>query len=79
MGQYTSSFVDKGFSTPRQLPELNKEDLEALGVGPIGHQKKILKAINNTKEQVSKCLRSYQDFLEGPVFQIVTDFLLTSS
>ena len=79
MGQYTNNFVDKGFATPRQILELNEEDLEALGVAPIGHQKKILKAINNTKEQVSKCLRSYQDFLEGPVFQIVTDFLLTSS
>ena len=59
MGQYTNSFVDKGFTTPRQILELNEEDLEALGVAPTGHRKKILKAINNTKEQVSKCLRSY--------------------
>ena len=59
MGQYTSNFVDKGFATPRQILELKEEDLEALGVVPIGHRKKILKAINNTKEQVSKCLRSY--------------------
>ena len=59
MGQYTSNFVDKGFATPRQILELKEEDLEALGVAPIGHRKKILKAINNTKEQVSKCLRSY--------------------
>ena len=57
MGQYTSNFVDKGFATPHQILELEEEDLEALGVAPIGHRKKILKAINNTKEQVSKCLK----------------------
>ena len=39
--------------------ELNEEDLEALGVAPIGHRKKILRAINNTKAQVSKYFRSY--------------------
>ena len=42
MGQYTSNFVDKGFATPRQILELNEEDLEALSVAPIGHRKKIL-------------------------------------
>ena len=62
MGQYTSNFVDKGFATPRQIMELKEEDLEALGVAPVGHRKKILKAINNTKEQVSKCLRSFTGF-----------------
>ena len=62
MGQYTTNFVDKGFATPRQILELNEEDLEAFGVVPIGHRKKILKAINNTKKQVSKCLRSYIGF-----------------
>ena len=62
MGQYTSNFVDKGFATPRQILELKEEDLEALGVAPVGHRKKILKAINNTKEQVSKCLRSFTGF-----------------
>ena len=54
MGQYTNNFVDKGFATPRQILELKEKDLEALGVAPIGHRKKIFKAINNTKEQVSK-------------------------
>ena len=53
MGQYTSNFVDKGFATSRQILELNEEDLEVLGVAPIGHRKKILRAISNTKEQVS--------------------------
>ena len=62
MGQYTSNFVDKGFATPRQILELKEEDLEALGVAPVGHRKKILKAISNTKEQVSKCLRSFTGF-----------------
>ena len=65
MGQYTNNFVEKGFATPRQILELSEEDLEALGVAPIGHRKKILKAINNTKEQVSKCLRSYTGFFRG--------------
>ena len=64
MGQYTSNFVDKGFATPRQILELKEEDLEALGVAPVGHRKKILKAINNTKEQVSKCLRSFTKFFK---------------
>ena len=59
MGQYTNNFVDKGFATPRQILELNEEDLEVLGVALIGHRKKILRAINNTKEQVSQYLRSY--------------------
>ena len=60
MGQYTSNFLDNGFATPRQLLELKEEDLEVLGIAPIDHRKKILKEINNTKEQVSKYLRSYQ-------------------
>ena len=66
MGQYTNNFVEKGFATPRQILKLKEEDLEALGVAPIGHRKKILKAINNTKEQV-------QDFFK------VSIFILTSS
>ena len=66
MGQYTNNFVEKGFATPRQILKLKEEDLEALGVAPIGHRKKILKAINNTKEQV-------QDFFKGSIF------ILTSS
>ena len=59
MGQYTNNFVNNGFATPHQIMELKEEDLEALGVAPIGHQKKILRAINNTKAQVSKYFRSY--------------------
>ena len=79
MGQYTSNFVDKGFATPRQILELNEGDLEALGVAPIGHRKKILKAINNTKEQVSKCLRSYTEFYRETSVSDSYYFLLTSS
>ena len=37
MGQYTNNFVEKGFATPRQILKLKEEDLEALGVAPIGH------------------------------------------
>ena len=52
MDQYTNNFLDKGFSTPRQILQLTEEDLEALGVVPIGHRKKIFKAIKSTKYQV---------------------------
>ena len=64
MGQYTTNFLDKGFATPHQILEFKEEDLEALGIASIGHRKKILKATSDTKEQVSKCLRSYfsQDY-----------------
>ena len=49
MDQYTSNFLDKGFSTQRQILQLTEEDLEALGIIPVGHRKKIFKAIKNTK------------------------------
>jgi len=52
MGKYTENFLDKGYATPRQILVLTLEDLEELGVGPIGHRKKIFKAIQNTKAQV---------------------------
>jgi len=52
MDKYTSNFVDQGFATPRQILELTESDLEALGIGPIGHRKKIYKAIKNTQTQV---------------------------
>ena len=47
MDQYTKNFLDKGFATPRQILELTEVDLEALGIGPLGHRKKIYKAIKN--------------------------------
>ena len=68
MGQYTSNFVDNGFATTRQILELKEEDLEALGVAPIDQRKKILKAINNTKDQVSKCLSSYHRIVTPSLF-----------
>ena len=52
MDQYTNNFLDKGFATPRQILQLTELDLEALGIGPLGHRKKIYKAIKNTKAQV---------------------------
>ena len=52
MDQYTNKFLDKGFATPRQILQLTEVDLEALGIGPLGHRKKIYKAIKNTKAQV---------------------------
>ena len=52
MDQYTHNFLDKGFSTQRQILQLTEEDLEALGIFPVGHRKKIFKAIKSTKYQV---------------------------
>ena len=52
MGQYTQLFIDQGFPTPKQVLYLTIEDLEELGIGPIGHRKKIAKAIKNTNMQV---------------------------
>ena len=54
MDQYTNNFLDKGFATPRQILQLTEVDLEALGIGPLGHRKKIYKAIKNTKAQVRR-------------------------
>lgn len=54
MGRYTDNFLDQGFATPRQILQLTLSDLEGLGIGPIGHRKKIFKAIQNTRAQVGK-------------------------
>ena len=54
MDQYTNNFLDKGFATPHQILQLTEVDLEALGIGPIGHCKKFYKAIKNTKAQVRR-------------------------
>ena len=54
MKQYLKMFTESGYMTPKDILYLANEDLEALGVGLIGHRKKLLKAIKNTKNQVSK-------------------------
>lgn len=54
MKQYLKMFTESGYMTPKNILYLTNEDLEALGVGLIGHRKKLLKAIKNTKNQVSK-------------------------
>lgn len=54
MGKYTENFIEQGFATPRQILELTLDDLEGLNIGPIGHRKKIFKAIQNTKAQVEQ-------------------------
>ena len=56
MDQYTNNFLDKGFATLRQILQLTEVDLEALRIGPIGHRKKIYKAIKNTKAQVRRII-----------------------
>ena len=52
MDQYTNKFLEQGFATPRQILQLTEVDLEALGIGPLGHRKKIYETIQNTKAQV---------------------------
>jgi serine/threonine protein kinase len=52
MQRYTETFLNNGYSTPRQILSLNLDDLEKLEIGPIGHKMKIYKAIQNTKIQV---------------------------
>ena len=51
MGRYAKSFIAQGFATPRQILLFTEKDLEGLGVS-LEHQKKMLKAIQNTRAQV---------------------------
>ena len=52
MGRYATHFIGQGFATPRQILLLTDKDLESLGVGILEHRKKIMKAIQNTRDQV---------------------------
>ncbi|NP_001296646.1 ephrin type-A receptor 8-like precursor [Hydra vulgaris] len=52
MEKYATNFLDKGYATPRQVIGLTIDDLEELGIGPIGHRKKIFKIIQSTKAQI---------------------------
>ncbi|XP_065679663.1 ephrin type-A receptor 5 isoform X2 [Hydra vulgaris] len=52
MEQYTRLFTDVGLTMPKQILNLNLENLVDLGIKPIGHCNKILKAIKNTKQQI---------------------------
>lgn len=52
MEQYAPVFINNGFTTPKDMLELTMEDLNDLCIGPIGHRKKILKAVKHTRHQV---------------------------
>uniref|UniRef100_T2MEM7 receptor protein-tyrosine kinase n=1 Tax=Hydra vulgaris TaxID=6087 RepID=T2MEM7_HYDVU len=52
MEKYANNFLEKGFATPRQILNVSFEDLLKLEIEPIGHRKKIYKAIQNTKVQI---------------------------
>lgn len=52
MDQYLKMFTESGYITPKDVLYLTNEDLESLGVGILGHRKKLLKAIRNTRLQV---------------------------
>ncbi|XP_065656520.1 ephrin type-A receptor 5 isoform X5 [Hydra vulgaris] len=52
MEQYTKLFTDVGLTMPKQILNLNLENLVDLGIKPIGHCNKILKAVKNTKQQI---------------------------
>ena len=41
-----------GFTTPKQLLDLTDEKLINIGIDALGHRKKIIKAITNTRKQV---------------------------
>ena len=52
MSQYTNFFQERGFISPKQLMNFTIDDLQDIGIAPIGHRKKILKAIRTTRFQV---------------------------
>ena len=52
MEQYTEMFLDSHYTTPKQILDMVDGDLVKIGINPIGHRKKILKAIANTRDQV---------------------------
>ena len=51
MGRYAKNFLAQGFATPRQILLFTEKDLDRLGVS-LEHQRKMLKAIQNTRAQV---------------------------
>ncbi|XP_066916418.1 ephrin type-B receptor 1-B-like [Clytia hemisphaerica] len=61
MKQYLKMFTESGYMTPKDILYLTNEDLESLGVGLIGHRKKLLKAIKNTKNQTESTNKSDTD------------------
>lgn len=54
MEQYTDVFLENGYTTPKQLLDLTDNDLIKIGISLIGHRKKVLKAIKNTRDQVDE-------------------------
>ncbi len=44
LSRYENHFIDGGFDDIEFLNDLTKEDLEAIGITKIGHQRKILMA-----------------------------------
>ena len=52
MSQYTNFFQERGFISPKQLVNFSLEDLQDIGIAPIGHRKKRLKAIRTRRFQV---------------------------
>ena len=65
MGRYATHFIGQGFATPRQILLLTDKDLESLGVGVLEHRKKIMKAIQNTRDQVYEFYSLDSDHILG--------------
>ena len=59
MSQYTGFFQERGFISPKQLMNVTLDDLQDIGIAPIGHRKKILKAIRATRFQVGTNVVQY--------------------
>eukprot|EP00794_Sanderia_malayensis_P015419 gene15419-16992_t len=58
MGHYVENFTNKGLVTPRQILELDEENLKEIGILAIGHRNKIIKSINATKNQMNDLKRT---------------------
>lgn len=52
MQQYLKVFTESGYATPKDVLYLTSEDLQSFGISILGHRKKLLKAIRNTRLQV---------------------------
>lgn len=51
LSRYENNFIDGGFDDMEFLYDLTKDDLEAIGITKIGHQRKILMAAKKLQER----------------------------
>ena len=51
LSRYEEHFIDGGFDDIEFLYDLTKEDLEAIGITKVGHQRKILMATKKLQQR----------------------------